>query len=538
MPDAPGSGALNAGYAVTYGDLGETNRMNLVNLLDRQNEERQQRLQAQQQADAAHKFALQKYYGNQFNPDNYKTDTDLDKRLSDMAGNSLKRVSDLINSGASDQDIESAANQEAGGLQKTYQIISTVKRNVDGSLEGLQNDKTLAPYLGSLKKQALVHALYTKDPKTGQLRLKNDQELSQVDPNQNFAGDILQHTPELVVPGDVDYNGFLKTLPVANQKLTGEWYSSPGVKHKSAFDASWYDGAQKLVQDHKGAYHIETANEPIETTDPNGNPIKINQIPQSVINTMQSTPGAKAKLDVATMQYLAQHSPNVSVEPGTPAFETAKKAMVYDMLDKNAPKRISQGQEVNKSASLIKLELGYPMPGSGNKGNGNGDSNADISASFKDINGADFESSDGIKGTIENGVFQPEKKGLFSPLYGRSYKPGQEMTGTIPIDKLPASVYKAAQAYISNNDITGETVPGTDKDGNPTSKEVPTGRVKVKIGADGQIKAIRTDKGWFDVGDRENANINIVNKGLSIKHKIPSKLPDAKTKKTAADYGL
>jgi hypothetical protein len=288
------------------------------------------------------------------------------------------------------------------------------------------------------------------------------------------------------------------------------------VKHKSAFDASWYDGAQKLVQDHKGAYHIETANEPIETTDANGNPIKINQIPQSVINTMQSTPGAKAKLDVATMQYLAQHSPNVSVEPGTPAFETAKKAMVYEMLDKNAPKRISQGQEVNKSASLIKLELGYPMPGSGKETGGD---KPDISASFRDITDAPFVGSNGVQGTIKDGTFVPDKINKF---FGTKYD-GGEITGTVPLDKLPASVFYAVKSYIANNDISGETAP------NDKGKEVPTGLVKVKIN-NGQISAVKTNKGWFDVGDRTNANINTYNKTHSIKQKKNIIQPDT-TKK-------
>lgn len=506
MPDAaPGSGALNAGYAVTYGDLGETNRMNLVNLLDRQNEEKKQRLQDKQDADKAHQFALQKYYGKEFDPNNFDTHTDLNQRLSDMASGSLKRVSDLINSGASDEDIDNAANQELSGIQKTYQIASAVKRNVDGSVEGLQSDKTLAPYLGSLKKQALVNALYTKDPQTGALRLKNDQELSQIDPNQNFAGDILQHNPQLVVPGDVDYSSFLKSLPVANQKLTGEWYSSPGVKHKSAFDASWYDGAQKLVQDNKGAYHITTANEPIETTDANGNPIKINQIPQSVINTMQSTPGAKAKLDVATMQYLAQHSPNVSVEPGTPAFETAKKAMVYEMLDKNAPKRISQGQEVNKSAALTRIELGYPMPGQGGGGTA-ADKLSQTQASFNDINDTPFVGDNGMVGSINNGQFT-QKKGVlsaFSPKYD-----GGEITGSIPIEKLPISVRDAVASWSKGNDITSEK----DDLGDPTNM------VKVKIN-NGVVTGVKTKSGqWFDVNSLTNANIKQQNSTVTMKQK-------------------
>jgi hypothetical protein len=498
MPYVPGSGAQNAGYAVTYGDLGETNRTNLVNLLNRQNQDRQDKIDAQQQADAAHKFALQKYYGSQFNPDNYKTETDDDQDLSNMAGSSLKRVSELINKGASDEDIQTAANQEASNLQKNYQTVQTVKRNIETSLEGLKGDKTLAPYLGSLKKQAYIHALYTKDG--DKIRRKTFDELAQTDPQQNYAGDILQNNPQLIVPGDVDYNGFLKSLPVANQKLTGSWYSSPGVKHKSAFDASWYDGAQKLVQDDKGAYKIETANEPVQTTDANGNPVQVNQIPQSVINTMQSTPGAKAKLDVATMQYLGQH--NISAEPNTPAFETAKKAMVYEMLDKNAPKRISQGQDVTNSAALTKIELGYPMPGS--QKSSPETQTQDVQAAFNDITDTPFVGDDGTSGNIVNGKLSDKYKGVGStPSMG-------EVTGKIPLNKLPLSVRDAVANYSKGNDVTGI------KQGR---RDVPTGEVRVKL-KDGAVVGVMTDAGqWFDVTSRLNSNIKQQNSTLPMKQK-------------------
>jgi hypothetical protein len=501
---APGSGALNAGYAVTYGDLGETNRMNLVNLLDRQNQERQDKIDAQKQADEAHKFALQKYYGKEFDPNNFDTGTDLNQAINEALLKGKKNLAEIINNpNSSDEDIDNAAQQALTPAMKLYQIGTAVKRNVDGSVEGLKGDKNLD--VGSLQKQAYVNALYTRDPQTGKLRLKNDQELSQIDPEHNYAADILQNHPELVAKGDVDYNGFLKTLPVANQKLTGEWYSSPGVKHKSAFDASWYDGAQKLVQDNKGAYHITTANDPIQTTDANGNPVTINQIPQSVINTMQSTPGAKAKLDVATMQYLAQHSPNVSVEPGTPAFETAKKAMVYEMLDKNAPKRISQGQEVNKSAALTRIELGYPMPGQGGGGTAT-DKLSQTQASFNDINDTPFVGDNGMVGNINNGQFT-QKKGVlsaFSPKYD-----GGEITGSIPIEKLPISVRDAVASWSKGNDITSEK----DDLGDPTNM------VKVKIN-NGVVTGVKTKSGqWFDVNSLTNANIKQQNSTVTMKQK-------------------
>jgi hypothetical protein len=501
--------------------------MNLVNLLDRQNQERQDKIDAQQQADAAHKFALQKYYGKEFDPNNFDTGTDLNKSINDALISGKKNLAEIINNpNSSDEDIDNAAQQALTPAMKLYQTGMAVKRNIDTSMEGLKGDKTLAPYLGSLKKQAYINALYTKDG--DKVRLKNDSELSQLNPDQDYAGDILKNNPQLVVPGDVDVDGFLKGLPVANHKLNGAWYSSPGVKHKSNFEANTYQGVQKLVQDDKGAYSVQTANEPITTTDANGNKVQVNQIPQDVVSSMQSSPGAKAKLDVATMQYLAQH--NISAEPNTPAFETAKRAMLYDVFDKKVAKGISQGQDVTTAPIVIKEQMGYPMPGS-SKGSDTGDNNANISASFKDITDTPFTGSNGVQGTINNGTFIPKKPGAFDPLYKATYDPTTTMTGTIPIDKLPASVYHAAKAYIADNDITGETAP------NDKGKETPTGFVKVKI-SNGQISSIKTDKGWFDVGDRTNANINTYNKTHGIKQKKDAIIPDASNKKTAEDYGL
>jgi hypothetical protein len=434
-----------------------------------------------------------------------------------MASVSLKRVSDLINSGASDEDIDKAANQELSGIQKTYQVASAVKRNIDTSMEGLQSDKTLAPYLGSLKKQAFINALYTKDP-NGKVRLKTDQELSQIDPNQNFAGDILQNNPQLVVPGNIDWNAQLKKFTAKTFKNSGEYYSSPGVKRSGAYEAQYYDGAQKIATDKKGVTSVETANDPIFTKDANGNPVKIDQAPDYVMSALQSTPGEKANMDVATQRWLAQHYPNSpQPAPNTPEFEVAKKNMVYDGLNKLSPKLISSSDKVNESPLVIREQMGVPLPGQGGKGT-DGDK-PDISASFKDITDAPFVGTNGVQGTIKDGTFVPDKMNKF---FGTKYD-GGELTGTVPLDKLPASVFYAVKSYIANNDISGETAP------NDKGKEVPTGLVKVKIN-NGQISAVKTNKGWFDVGDRTNANINTYNKTHGIKQKKDIIQPDTAKK--------
>jgi hypothetical protein len=371
------------------------------------------------------------------------------------------------------------------------------------------------------------------------------EDYSQLDPQYNYADDILQNHPALVAKdkGNVDWNGMQKLFMPKTQELSGEHYTSPGVKSSNDFKATYMDGLQTLSRDPKGVYDVSTLSDPIITKDANGNPIKIDALPRSTLNTMQKTPGAKANMDVATQRWLAQTAPDKpQPAPGTEDFENAKAIMAYQMMKGFSAKSISDKQKVNTAPIVIRQQLGYPPPGT--KTTDTGDNNANISASFKDITGAPFSgvgSAKGITGSIVNGKFQPTKKGLFSPMFNSSPQyNGQEMTGEIPIDKLPASVYKSLTDYLPKADIPGEVK--VDDNGHPIlddkGKTQPTGYVKVKIGADGSIIAVDTDRGLFTVPDRTNANIKLQNSTTTMKRKQHYNLPDANSKKTAADYGL
>jgi len=523
MPDAPGSGALNAGYAVTYGDLGETNRMNLVNLLDRQNEERQQRLYERQKADEAHKFALQKYYGSEFDPKNYASLTDIDKRLPDMADGLYKKVSDLIFKGASDQDIDRVANQGVASLRNMYQIGTALKRNIDASAEGLKGDPGID--LGALNLHSNLMAFYKKDPNTGQLIPKTNEEVAQLNPQYNYAADILKNHPNWVSKGKgvVDWNGMQKLFMPKTQELSGEHYTSPGVKSKNDFKATWLDGLQDLTKDDKGVYHVTTVSDPIITKDANGNEVKIGALPESTINTMQSTPGAKANMDVATMKYLAQH--NLSAEPGTQAFEDTKRIMGYQMMKDFAAKSISDKSSVNKSASLIRMELGYPMPGSGQKALTPEEQKAAITASFNDITGVRFIGNNGAEGRIENGKLVGFKGGI------KNLFNGGVVEGKVPIEQLPLSLIRGVEAYAPNVSLTGKKYTDEAKEaGYDPQKQMQAdadkGMVDVKV-KNGVVVGIRTDNGpYFSVDDKVQSQINIDNKLRSIKNKIQPKKND------------
>ena len=503
MP-APGSGALNAGYAVVYDNNGDMQRMHLVNAMQQQNLQQQERERQRQEADAAHRFALQKYYGGQFDPSKFDTETDLNKSINEELLKGRKNLAEVLNTpGASDQDIENATQQALVPAQKLYQIGTSVKRNIDASLEGLKDDKTLAPHLGSLKTQAFVNALYTKDTQTGKLRLRNEQELSQVDPDRNYAADILAHDPQLIMNGNVDWGGMRKRFETTSQDLSGAHYTSPGVKSKSDFKAVWRPDLQDLVQDKTGAYKVITKSDPIITKDANGNEVQIPALSQTALNAMQSTPGELANMNVATMHYLAQHSPNVSVEPNTEAFENAKRIMAYQMVKDWGAKAISDKQDVTKSSLLTRIELGYPMPGSGGSGS-SGNQVQDVQAAFNDITDTPFTGDDGTRGNIVNGKLSKAFRGIGStPSMG-------EVTGRIPLNKLPLSVRDAVANYSKGNDVTGI------KQGR---KDVPTGEVKVKL-RDGVVTGVMTDAGqWFDVTSRLNSNIKQQNTTLPTKQK-------------------
>lgn len=510
MPDGfvPGSGGNNAGYAVVYGDdRGE--KLQFANLLQQQNLAQQQRLEQQQQADAAHKFALQKYYGAQFDPSKFDTKTDLNRSVNDALIAGKKSFSEVLNKkGATDEDIDNAAQEALGPAMQLYQAGTTVKRNIDQQTEAYKSDKGID--VGSLQKQAYLNALYTKGS-DGKMRLKNSEELAQIDPEHNYAQDLLTNHPELLSKGDLDIDGALKTMVPSKQSLTGAWYSSPGVKRKSSYDASWYDAFQNFGPDAKGVNQVTTKNNPITVTDANGKQHQIDQIPDDVLSHFQQTAGQKAALDVATLKYLAKNSPGVPVQPGSQAFVTAKKKMLYDVLNERAARSISEKKDVTMAAPVIRMQLGLPVGGA--KAAGSGNQQAETQASFNDVTDTPFVGDNGVKGTISNGVLEPNTKS-FGGISAVPYS-GGEVIGSIPEDKLPLSVRDAVVKYSQGNNVTGEK----DKYG------TKTGLVKVKIN-NGQVVGVKTDAGqWFDVGSRTNADIVQKNKQIPIKQKEQIKLP-------------
>jgi len=523
MPDAaPGSGALNAGYAVTYGDLGETNRMNLVNLLDQQNEQKQQRLLVQQQNDAAHKLALQRFYGDKFDHKNFDTKTNLDIEINGMGSDATKEVSDLIAKGANQQDIDKVVDQRVAAMKKLSQTGLAIRRNIDAEAQHYKDVKGIDVGLGT--KLAEINALYKKD-KNGNLVFKDPDELPETI-DKNYLTYLIENFPAQVAKGDVDYNGLHKSFPEVSKSVERKWSPSPGVSKTESHDLTYRDGIQKLVHDANG-YHVETASEPLETTDANGNKVTVNLLPESTVQAMEKDPGVKANIAVQTMKYLASHpsTANQDARPNTPAFDTAKRAMLYEVFSKFNPVKSTDKNDQTNSAALERMRLGYPMPGSGQKTLTPEEQNAAITASFNDITGVRFIGNNGAEGRIENGKLVGFKGGI------KNLFNGGVVEGKVPIEQLPLSLMGAVSAYAPNTSITGKKYIDEAKEagydqGKQMQADADKGMVDVKV-KNGVVIGIRTDNGpYFSVDDKIQSQINIDNKLRSIKNKIQPKKND------------
>lgn len=392
---APGSGALNAGYAVVYDNSGDMQRMQLANVMQQQNEERQNRLLAQQKADEAHRFALQKYYGEKFDPNNFHTKTLLDTELNDRANKAISDMALLIGEkGMSDQDISIAANKKATALSNFYQLGKLIRRNIDTTTQSYKGVKGIN--LGLASKLAEADAIYKKD-KYGNLVFKDDDELAKIDPEHDYVSDIIQKRPWLVANGNIDFNELYKSFPEVSRSVENKWSPSPGVSKTESQNFTFRDGIQRLAQDKNGVYNAETAYETMEVTDSNGDKHVIKLLPENVLGALQKDIGIKANLDVLTKRYLDSHpsTANQDAAPDTPDFETAKRAMLYNVFSKFNPPKSAEKHNQTNSAALERIKLGYPMPGSSRSSVSDGiGSTNDFLASVNNKYGQDLEVED------------------------------------------------------------------------------------------------------------------------------------------------
>lgn len=508
----PGSGSNNAGYAVVYPD-NDLQRMQIADSMHQANLAQQQRLEQQKRADAAHKYALQKYYGGQFDFDKFDTGTDLDTRINDYLVQAQKNLTDALGQkGISDEDVDKIANEALIPAMRLSTIGKAVKRNIDGTMAAY--DKKDGIDTGALAKHAYIDALYNRDPNTGKLTLKNTDELNQIDPDHNYIADVVNNRPGLISKGNVDYMEGLKGWPAQPVGDSGEYYDAQGVKHKGSWKTNIYTGLQEIEKDGKGVARVVTVNNAIPITDANGNPVidpktgkqaLINQAPEILMNRLQDTPGKKAAMDVATIKYLQSHPATAgeSAIPGTPGFEIAKRAMAYDQLQ-NLTKRINISKGEQAPAFVIKNMLGI-APGGGSGGQTPAQQNNDIKASFNDITNARFIGNNGAEGRIENGKLVGFKGGI------KSLFNGGVIEGKMPVEQLPLTIRDAVAKYSPKNDITGKKYEGTKS----------PGYVDIKT-KNGVVTGIRTDSGqWFELNNLTQAEINDENKVRGIKNKIP-----------------
>ena len=511
---ASGDGASQAGFAVAFpADNG--NKLKLADYFQQQQNMQANRDAAKAQAIQVHKDALAKYYGDQFDPSKFDTKTALNDQIDTYLSKGHQAVSDAIQSGQDGGDLERTMQQAITPALQLYQKGSLIKANIDKTAAALKDDKGIDT--DALSKVATLQALYNKNP-DGTYTIKSPQDLAQVDPEHDYSKDILNNNPELVSKAGVDVEGNLAKFKPSSVKSTGSYYSSPGVKVKGQHEATYLTGVQQYNKDANGVDQITTSDTPINTTDANGNPVTIHQVPDEVVNQFQQTVGGKAALDVATKKY-AQTNGLPNAQPGTQVFEQMKKAMLYDMIDKTAPKHISQTQDVTTAPVVIKQELGIPTH------NPAWDSNTQVNQtppSFSKISDAKvYVNSGGIGLTVPVGTVQDGKvSGDAVPMGSAEAK--------IKMSDLPDAYVAAANKFDTKNDITGDK--GDDR------KKTPTGFVTVKL-YDKKIVGIKTDKGnWFSTDDLGSVQDKELNSTLPKNQQVHPPGTQVTTTKTKIDW--
>lgn len=521
MPDVPGSGALNAGYAVTYGNEGDMQRMQMVNLMQQQVQARQDKLAQEAQQQQAHIAAMKKRYGAMFDPKNYDTLTDVNIPINEEAESLKKGLSELLNSNAPQQDVDNFAIDGASRLQKMYQIGTAIKRNIDSNIAPYKNSKNIN--WGSVGTQAYLDTLYKKDPATGKMVMKNVSELAQIPSDFNPVAEILKNNPDKATSSSIDVDSAVKNMATQSVQGNGAFYGSDGFKHKSGWKANYNPLIQDLIYDKDGTARVVTINHPVPLTDIEGNPIidpktgkpsMINQISDEAYNHFVDTPEKKIITDAATIRYLRKDNPDMEIATDTPAFYQASKEMLYNAVKGYGGKAISKTQDVTAPAFVIKNMMGLPTGSGGGSGAKTPKQQmADITASFNDITGVRFIGNNGAEGKIENGKLVGFKGGIGS-LFN-----GGVVEGKVPIEQLPLSLMRAVSAYAPNTSITGKKYK--EQEDNPNA-----GMVDVKV-KNGRVVGVRTDNGpYFSVDDKVQSEINTKNKLLSIKNKILPKKND------------
>ena len=493
--------ASNLGFATIYEpDNGQ--KLKLAAYFHQQNEAELQRQQQRDQAIQAHQFALDKYYGNQFDPKDFDTNTALDEQINDYLAKGHQQVSEAIQNKIDGADLDRIVQQSLAPAIQLHQKGSLIKSNIDATATALKPDKGIDT--DALRKEATLRALYNRSP-DGKYTIKNMQDLAQVDPEHDYSKDILDQNPELVSTGGVDVEGKLAKMIPQNFKSSGSYYSSPGVKRKGSFEANYFQGAQKLTQDPDGAYKVVTADNPIVTKDATGNPVTIHQVPDEVLSHFSQTVGDRAALDVATKKYLTDNN-LPALQPGSQGFDQAKKAMLYDQIENIGPKKISETHDVTTAPIVIKNELGLinPTPAQPAIQNQTGFDKISNVPFYQQgtVNGTDITAKGG---TINNGTIN-------------NLPPGTNEV-KIRLQDLPEEYRGAAKKLSSDNDITGDKNPN-DNSVERSLRNKPTGYATLQV-VNGNLTGIKTDKGTFLTPDDLNTvQTNELNKTLPMKQKI------------------
>jgi hypothetical protein len=228
------------------------NRPGLLDNLIKQNEQRKKdEIKAAEDAQIRND-KLTAEIGNAFLDENYLTGTVQDPYIRQLLADTRnKYLAELkANPNMSAADLQFKINQDIAKIGGISSNIKTVNAGVSQQVKQFSKEKGVNP--DALQKLAMDKFMYKKDPKTGMKVLKSPDEM---DPTQDYIGQVIDENPDLVLDRNTAFQSMLKDMPT--YKVGHEVTTDKGGMKRTYDVNAEFHPFQKLAQDEKGNFLID-----------------------------------------------------------------------------------------------------------------------------------------------------------------------------------------------------------------------------------------------------------------------------------------
>lgn len=305
-----------------------------------------------------------KYMAGQLDFSKFATGTAVDPVINDNVSALFQKYANRIkqNKGESLSSLLMDLSQDVNGLKNYSLTAKQIRANIEQRSKELAGDGKDWEANG-LMKDAMTKAFMKLDPTTGKVVMKSAEEL---DPNADYAGQLLTTRPELYNKGQEGYWKNIESLPKASYGESTGIYARPGVKVKGSWEANNLLPFQQVVKDKDGiATGTQVKNEMIEFKRPDGSKVKVPALPQSVYDEIIGNTQNSLYFNADFNKYLKQVNPNIN--PHSPEADQLKRVYAYDQLKARYPdnSNFKTKKDEQQSTYVIKNQLGIPVGGKG-----------------------------------------------------------------------------------------------------------------------------------------------------------------------------